>query len=53
MNDSDLKANLAETKIYYNFLKIFNLEKIDSQYLEEDKDGNDSTENNEEKIHVN
>ena len=36
INDSDLKANFAETTIYFNFLKIFKSERVDPMIFEEE-----------------
>ena len=34
INDSDFKANFAETEIYFKFLRFFKWEKVDSRFLE-------------------
>ena len=36
INDSDLKANFAETKIYFNFLKLFKSERVDPMIFEDE-----------------
>ena len=36
INDSDLKANFAETTIYFNFLKIFKSERVDPMIFEDE-----------------
>ena len=47
INDSDLKANFAETTIYINFLKIFKSERVDPTIFEEEnKDENLVTQEN-------
>ena len=47
INDSDLKANFAETTIYFNFLKIFKSERVDPTIFEEEnKDENQVTQEN-------
>ena len=33
INDSELKAEIAETKLYFNFLKVFKCEKVDPSLL--------------------
>ena len=45
INDSDFKANFAETKIYFNFLRFFNCERVDSRFLE-NKENEDDKEKN-------
>ena len=47
INDSDLKANFAETTIYFDFLKIFKSERVDPTIFEEEnKDENLVTQEN-------
>ena len=47
INDSDLKANFAETAIYFDFLKIFKSERVDPTIFEEEsKDENQVTQEN-------
>ena len=47
INDSDLKATFAETKIYFNFLKLFKSERVDPTFYEdENKNGNQITQEN-------
>ena len=47
INDSDLKANFAETTIYFDFLKIFKSERVDPTIFEEEnKDENQVTQEN-------
>ena len=36
INDSDLKANFAETKVYFNFLKLFKSERVDPMIFEDE-----------------
>ena len=36
INDSDLKANIAETKIYFNFLRLFKSERVDPSIFEDE-----------------
>ena len=47
MNDSDLKANFAETEIYFKFLQRFKCEEVDPRFLRNnDEDKRKKTENN-------
>ena len=47
INDSDLKATFAETKIYFNFLKLFKSERVDPTFYEDEKkNGNQITQEN-------
>ena len=41
INDSDLKANIAETKIYFNFLRLFKSERVDPTIFD-DENKNDN-----------
>ena len=34
INDSDFKANFAETQMYFKFLQFFKCERVDSRFLE-------------------
>ena len=38
INDSDFKANFAETEIYFKFLRFFKCEKVDSRFLKNKDD---------------
>ena len=47
INDSDLKAELAETETYFNFLRFFKSEKVDPKIFEDkNKSENDPIEEN-------
>ena len=48
INDSDFKANIAETQAYFNFLKFFKSESVDPKLLEDDENanGNEAIEGN-------
>ena len=48
INDSDFKANFAETQIYFKFLRFFKCERVDSRFLE-----NKENEEDKEKKSVN
>ena len=49
INDSDLKANFAETKVYFNFLKLFKSERVDPKIFEdENRNENQITQENAE-----
>ena len=41
INDSDLKANIAETKTYFNFLRLFKSERVDPTIFD-DENKNDN-----------
>ena len=41
VNDSDLKADVAETQVYFKFLQIFKWERVDPRFL---KKGEEDTE---------
>ena len=45
INDSDFKANFAETKTYFNFLQFFNCERVDSRFLENEANEEDKQKN--------
>ena len=40
INDSDLKADIAETETYFNFLKLFKSESVDPKLLEDEENEN-------------
>ena len=40
INDSDFKAEFAETQTYFNFLKFFKSESVDPKLLEDEENGN-------------
>ena len=40
INDSDFKAEIAETQTYFNFLKFFKSESVDPKLLEDEDNGN-------------
>ena len=42
INDSDFKADMAETKFYFDLLKFFKCEKVDPNLLQ--REDNDNTE---------
>ena len=44
INDSDFKANFAESQIYFKFLQFFKWEKVDSRFLE-NKENEEDKEN--------
>ena len=47
INDEDLKSSIAESSHYFNFLKLFNWEKVNPRYLRNGNDDeNDSVANN-------
>ena len=47
INDSDLKANFAETEIYFKFLQFFKCEEVDPRFLRNnDEDNHKKIENN-------
>ena len=47
INDSDFKANFAETEIYFKFLQFFKCEEVDPRFLRNnDEDIRKKTENN-------
>ena len=48
INDSDFKANFAETQIYFKFLRFFNCERVDSRFLK-----NEANEQDEQKKSAN
>ena len=37
INDSDFKANFAETHIYFKFLQFFKCERVDPSFLENEE----------------
>jgi len=54
INDSDLKAELAETQIYFNFLRFFKSEKVDPKIFEDKNENeNDSIQENDPNIELN
>ena len=40
INDSDFKAEIAETQTYFNFLKFFKSESVDPKLLEDEENVN-------------
>ena len=40
INDSDFKAEIAETQTYFNFLKFFKSERVDPKFLEDEENEN-------------
>ena len=49
INDSDLKANFAETEIYFKFLQFFKCEQVDPHFLRNnDEDRRKKIENNDD-----
>ena len=52
INDSDFKAEIAETQTYFNFLKFFKSETVDPKLLEdeENENGNGAIQRNPENI---
>ena len=52
INDSDFKANIAETQTYFNFLKFFKSESVDPKLLEDEEteNGNGIIQGNPDKL---
>ena len=52
INDSDFKANIAETQTYFNFLKFFKSENADPKLLEDEEteNGNGIIQGNPDKL---
>ena len=42
INDSDFKADIAETETYFNFLKLFKSESVDPKLLDDEENENGS-----------